>query len=218
MHNDQQLSQLQSKLRACRACPGMHGEPVHGHPVNAAVMLIGQAPGIKEAHFNQPFAWTAGKTLFQWFNTLDVDEARFRRHVYMAAVCRCFPGKRPRGGDRVPDRSEIRNCAQWLRQELALIRPRLIIPVGKLAISQFVRFDQLTDVIGQTLAMRPDPQRDAPPTPWPHPHPVADLIPLPHPSGASTWHRTEPGKTLLQQALARIAAHPAWATVRPPSA
>jgi uracil-DNA glycosylase len=37
-----------------------------------------------------------------------------------------------------------------------------------------------------------------------------DVIALPHPSGASTWHRTEPGKTLLAQALAKIAAHPAW--------
>ena len=212
MPNNQRLVRLQRQLRACRACPDMQGQPVHGTPVNAAVMLVGQAPGIKEADFNRPFAWTAGKTLFQWFGTLHVDEERFRRRVYMAAVCRCFPGKHPKAGDRVPDRTEIHNCARWLRQELTLIKPQLIIPVGKLAISQFVRFDKLTEVIGQSLVI--DPSLPSATAPWPHTEPPADLIPLPHPSGASTWHRTEPGKTLLQQALRRIAAHPAWATVR----
>ncbi len=48
-----------------------------------------------------PFAWTAGRQLFKWFASLGLDEATFRSRVYMAAVCRCFPGKRPTGGDRV---------------------------------------------------------------------------------------------------------------------
>ena len=84
--------------------------------------------------------------------------------------------------------------------------------MGKLAISQFVRFDKLTEVIGQSLSI--DPSLPSTAAPWPCSEPPADLIALPHPSGASTWHRTEPGKTLLHQALKRIAAHPAWATVR----
>jgi uracil-DNA glycosylase len=174
---------------------------VTGEPVLSPVMLIGQAPGIKEGPMGRPFAWTAGKTLFQWFAQLDVDEPSFRDRVYMAAVCRCFPGKAKGGGDRVPSTDEVARCSKHLHAELRLLRPRLVIPVGKLAIEQLVpELDKLTDVIGTqrstTLAGH-----------------TFDMIALPHPSGASTWHRTEPGKTLLVRALALIAQHDAWQAV-----
>ncbi len=119
----------------------------------------------------------------------------------MAAVCRCFPGKAPVAGDRVPDVQEIVNCSRWLRGELRLLRPELIVPVGKLAIAQFLEFVKLDQIIGQQFRVKA------------HGH-EADLIPLPHPSGASTWHRMEPGKTLLERALRLIAAHPAWPAER----
>ena len=89
----------------------MIGRPVLGEPVISSVLLIGQAPGSREIDVRKPFAWTAGKTLFGWFGALGLDEATFRSRVYMAAVCRCFPGKNPGGGDRVPDAVEIRNCS-----------------------------------------------------------------------------------------------------------
>lgn len=170
---------------------------VTGQPVLSKVMLIGQAPGDREGPAGKPFAWTAGKTLFKWFASVDIDEEAFRSRVYMAAVCRCFPGKNPKGGDRVPSKSEIANCAAWLEREIALLQPELLIPVGKLAIAQFLDVRKLTDVIGKTHRL------DL------HARPV-DLVPLPHPSGASTWHRTEPGRTLLRQALDKINSHPAW--------
>ena len=67
----------------------------------------------------------------------------------MAAVCRCFPGKRPGGGDRVPDPDEIENCSTWLDAEIAINRPRLVIPAGKLAIAQFIAADKLEQVVGK---------------------------------------------------------------------
>ena len=79
-------------------------------------------------------------------------EAEFRSSIYMAAVCRCFPGKNAAGGDRVPDAGEILNCARWLQAEIALLRPALVIPIGKLAIQQFMAFDKLTDVIERNSA------------------------------------------------------------------
>jgi uracil-DNA glycosylase len=164
------------------------------------VMLIGQAPGPKEIEVHRPFAWTAGKTLFGWFSLIGLDEDAFRARVYMAAVCRCFPGKSPRGGDRLPSREEIANCGRWLQRELQLLRPRLILPVGKLAINQFLPVTKLDEVVGRRYSTNMEGF-------------TADLIPLPHPSGASTWHRTEPGKSLLQQALDLVAAHPAWREV-----
>ena len=110
----QALLEHQSALRACSRCPGMIGPVVVGPPALSPVIQIGQAPGEREGQFGRPFAWTAGKTLFGWYRQIGVDEARFRERVYMAAVCRCFPGKKPKGGDRVPAPAEIANCAGWL--------------------------------------------------------------------------------------------------------
>lgn len=188
-------------IEGCTACPGMFGPPVTGGPVASPVMLIGQAPGSREIEVRRPFAWTAGKTLFKWFASLGLTEEAFRARVYMAAVCRCFPGKQPAGGDRVPAPAEIAACARWLSAEAALLRPRLILPVGKLAISQLMPCDKLVDVIGQVHRAELHGVR-------------ADVIPLPHPSGASTWHRVEPGLTLLARALDHIGAHPAFRALR----
>ncbi len=175
----------------------MSGPAVVGQPALSRMLLIGQAPGDKEPALGRPFAWTAGKQLFKWFGGLGLDEAQFRQHVYMAAVCRCFPGKNPKGGDRVPSPHEVANCRPWLDREIEMLRPELIVPVGRLAIEQFLPPRPLVEQIGIL-------------------HQVVkggfevDLIPLPHPSGASTWPRTEPGKTLTLAALKLIARHSTW--------
>src|SRR5258706_1873164 len=88
------------QLLACNRCAQMQKPVVSGGPVLSKVMLVGQAPGDKEPRLNRPFAWTAGKTLFRWFEeSCGISEADFRARIYMAAVCRCFPGKKPGGGD-----------------------------------------------------------------------------------------------------------------------
>lgn len=170
---------------------------VVGRPVRSRVILVGQAPGDKEPQLGRPFAWTAGKTLFKWFHgTLGWTEEETRNRLYFAAVCRCFPGKNPTGGDRVPDPGEVANCSRWLQREFALLQPELVLPVGKLAIGQFLPLAPLTEIIGRSFTITRDGRS-------------IDVIPLPHPSGASPWHRIEPGITLLGQALEKIAAHPA---------
>lgn len=185
-------------LLACTKCPRMHRPPVSGKAVWSKVFLVGQAPGTKEPIVGKPFAWTAGKTMFKWFLEQGrVDEENFRKLVYMAAVCRCFPGKKEGGGDRVPDPEEIGNCSLWMEAEFELLKPELVIPVGKLAIAQFMPVPKLDEIIGKSFRV----------TRWGH---EFDLVPLPHPSGASPWHRIEPGKTLLHRALGLIARHPAW--------
>ena len=177
----------------------MASEPVSGGPVISQVMLVGQAPGVKEPILGKPFAWTAGKTLFKWFTeVLAVDEPCFRSTVYMTAVCRCFPGKTVTGGDRVPSKEEIANCSDWLAAEIRLLTPKLVIPVGKLAIGQFLEpVPPLSELIGTQLALEKAGHK-------------FDIVPLPHPSGASPWHRIEPGKTLTLRALEIIRDHPAW--------
>ncbi len=201
-HQDQ-LERLHRDLEACRRCPAMFGPPVHSLAVLSPVMMIGQAPGTREIEQLRPFCWTAGKTLFGWFERIGLDEAACRRLTLISAVCRCFPGKNPKGGDRVPDRDEIARCAGWWRGELALLRPRLILPIGKLAISQLMDCERLSEVVGQQWRYRPEPCPSG--EGW-----EADIIPLPHSSGASTWFKMEPGRALLAQALELIAAHPSW--------
>jgi len=226
------LKRHQSKLAQCRQCPDMLGNPVYGYPNVSEVVLIGQAPGIKEIEVNKPFAWTAGKTLFKWLSSIGLEESAVRQRIYMTAVCRCFPGKNPKGGDRVPNSEEIQACSQWLQREIQLLKPKLLIPVGKLAISQFIPVAKLDQIIGSSqqveLATLGEPeQRGLTKQRGLSTHSGSakqsaaskrrsglqsncDLIALPHPSGASTWHRSEPGKQLLQQALQLVQSHPAW--------
>ncbi len=209
------LEEHVKKLRRCTRCPRMHRPPVSGGAVVSKVLLVGQAPGDREPQLGRPFAWTAGKTLFRWFEEgCGLDEAAFRSSIYMAAVCRCFPGKKPTGGDRVPDRGEIASCASWLEAEFRILQPELVIPVGKLeaefrilqpelvipvgklAIEQFVPCRSLSEIVGKRMRVEFAGQQ-------------TDLIPLPHPSGASPWPRVEPGRSLLRKAIRLISRHPA---------
>ncbi len=192
------LKVLHAELDACKACPKMIGPVVHGPPVKSRVILVGQAPGPREGSFGKPFAWTAGRTMFRWFEeALGIDEETFRQRVYMAAVARCFPGKSSGGGDRRPDAVEIEQCKTWLAREVDILEPELVIAVGTLAIEQVLGLKlPLAEVVSTSRKAR-----------W-HGHDV-DVVALPHPSGASPWHKMEPGKTLLAGALRRLGKHPA---------
>lgn len=192
------LEAVQADIRAFR--PRGFGPPVHGAPVASRILLVGQAPGPHEARLGRPFAWTAGKTLFAWLErATGADEASVRAAVYIAAVVRCFPGKTSSGGDRVPTAAE---CARWrgfLEREVEILRPGLVLAVGRLAIGEVLGDEQegapLAEVVGRSYRVRY------------HGH-ETDVIPLPHPSGASTWFKVEPGRTLLERALGLVGSHP----------
>jgi len=176
----------------------MIGTPIVGYPIKSKIILIGQAPGIKEGKLKKPFAWTAGKNMFKWFSSIGLEEEEFRRNIYMTAVCRCYPGKNPSGsGDRVPSDIEIKKCSKWLDYEIETLKPKLIIPVGKLAISQFIIFDKLNDVVGKKIIYKKSKQN-------------ISIVALPHPSGLSTWYKKEPGKSLLYEALKKIKNNDEW--------
>jgi uracil-DNA glycosylase len=130
-----------------------------------------------------------------------MDEAAVRSKIYFAAVCRCFPGKNSGGSDRVPAPDEIRQCALWMHDEIRILQPRLIVPVGRLAIAQFIDCAKLEEVIGRKFRVLDGDHK-------------FDLIPLPHPSGASPWHKILPGKALTERALELIARHPAIRLLR----
>src|SRR5690606_18521818 len=134
----------------------MIGPVVHGPPVLGPMMLVGQAPGPREGSIGRPFAWTAGRTLFRWFDeALGVSEERFRAGVYMTAIARCFPGKAKGSGDRKPDAEEIARCRPFLAREAELIAPELVLAVGTLAIAEIVgeaaRGKKLAELVGKPL-------------------------------------------------------------------
>lgn len=185
------------KLKQCRLCPNMVGPVVTHSPVISKVYLLGQAPGPHEGKFGRPFAWTAGKTLFRWFSTIGINEEQFRSLAYMAAVCRCFPGKAASGGDRVPSENEIDACSNWIEKEFEILDPELVIPVGKLAIEQIFEKSLLVDLVGKQFSIDLYGKK-------------RDVIPIPHPSGASTWFKRDPGKSLLSDALMLLSKHPQW--------
>jgi uracil-DNA glycosylase len=186
---------VQRDIAALR--PRGFGPPVHGPAVPSRILLVGQAPGPHEARFGRPFAWTAGKTLFRWLErATGADEETVRARVYIAAVVRCFPGKTSGGGDRVPSPGECALWREFLAREVEILRPTLVLPVGRLAIQEVLgHTEPIAAVVGRSLRTQF------------HGVPV-DVIPLPHPSGASTWFKVEPGRTLLEDALRLVADHP----------
>lgn len=199
-----QLRLHRDEAQTCARCETMVGPAVIGPPIVSRIYAIGQAPGPHEARKGRPFAHTAGKRLFDWMATIGVDETSYRERVYMAAVARCFPGPGKGKGDRVPSKDEIERCRPFVVRELELLRPELVIPIGRLAIAEVLGppVPKLEDVIGTMRRVRL------------HGHEV-DVISLPHPSGLSAWPKIEPGRALLARALGLLADHPTWRAAFP---
>ncbi|MEE8390482.1 MAG: uracil-DNA glycosylase family protein, partial [Anaerolineae bacterium] len=173
-----ELTTLHIQMQSCRRCleagyPIVPGAVFSG-PATARVMIVGQAPGITETQVGRPFNGSSGRRLFRWLAQAGWEETEFRATQYMTAVTKCFPGKASGGkgkGDRVPTRAEQKLCAPFLEWELALVQPKLLVPVGGLAIRRFLGSVKLAEVVGEVV------QDEA--GHW--------IVPLPHPSGASLW-------------------------------
>ena len=189
------LDQHRAAILSCQRCRlGAGIRPVVSHAVGARVMLIGQAPGKVESEGGRPFSGRAGKTLFRWLERAGLDEMTAREKIYISAVTRCYPGAHPSGrGDRVPSRDEQKGCADWLENELRIIRPELLIPVGRLAIEKFLPPLPLSQLIGTTRVVEHAGGRSL-------------VIPLPHPSGASSWIHEGDNTLLVEKAIDLIAA------------
>lgn len=166
------LASLKRDQRTCRACVEA-GYPLESLPVIAPgesqrAYLFGQAPGIVEGEERRPWRGRAGKTLRRW---LDLDEDEFYATFYCASVTRCYPGRARSGrGDRTPAPEEQRLCERWRDAELHLLRPQLIVTVGGLAARRLLGLTSVTEAVGRRYDLD-----------------GSVVIPLPHPSGASSW-------------------------------
>ena len=184
------LASLQRDVRVCRACVEA-GYPLESLSVTnprlgQPAYMYGQAPGPNEGAERRPWRGRAGQTLRGW---LRMDEDTFYSTFYCASVTRCYPGKHPSGkGDRVPTPREQELCEFWRDWELELIRPRLIVPVGGLAIGRLLGKRSLVAAVGHRFEL-PDGR-------------VA--VPLPHPSGVSIWLNAPENRALVARAVELI--------------
>lgn len=183
------VSSLQRDTSRCRACVEA-GFPLESLPVRAPfagqrAYLYGQAPGIVEGEERLPWRGRAGQTLRRW---LDLDEEAFYASFFCASVTRCYPGRAASGrGDRTPTPREQDLCQFWRDWELELLRPRLIVTVGGLALRRVLGHTQLSESIGSRYELG-----------------GITVVPLPHPSGASSWPYVPANRAKLDRALALV--------------
>ncbi len=156
------LTKLHAEMHACRRCLEAGHAIVPGAvfrgKAGAGVMLIGQAPGVTEVQAKRPFNAGSGTRLFQWLGEAGWEEAEFRARHYMTAVTKCYPGKDKSGkGDRVPSKAEQALCRPFLEREIALVKPKLMILVGGLAIKLlFPAKARLNEVVGTAVYFPPE--------------------------------------------------------------
>lgn len=187
------IASLKRDNRACRACVEA-GFPLESLPVvlpyeGQRAYVFGQAPGVVEGEERRPWRGRAGKTLRRW---LAMDEDTFYATFYCASVTRCYPGRPASGrGDRTPTPREQELCSFWREWEFRLLRPRLVVPVGGLAIKRLLGVSGLAGCVGRRYEIA-----DA--------APGAVAVPLPHPSGASAWLNSSANRALVEQAVAVI--------------
>lgn len=167
-------TELRALQDAMPRCPGQVAPVLSGDGSERA-MLIGQAPGWREIETGLPFAWDAGKRLCGWLASAGISVHDFRERWYVTSVGKCYPGRALGASvDRPPSRSEIEGWAPYLREEIRLVRPGLVLLVGGLAHRfAFGPAARLDDLVGRELAWEAVPN--------------ASVLCLPHPSGASTW-------------------------------
>ena len=183
------LRSLQRDNRVCRACVDA-GYPLESLPVvqgyeGQRAYMLGQAPGIVEGEERRPWRGRAGRTLRRW---LELDEDEFYAAFYCASVTRCYPGRAASGrGDRTPTPREQELCSFWRDWELELLRPRLIVTVGGLALRRLLGLPSLTPCVGERFELDGTP-----------------VVPLPHPSGASGWLNDPANRERLATATARV--------------
>jgi uracil-DNA glycosylase len=181
------VASLQRDTARCRACVEA-GFPLESLPVRAPfagqrAYMYGQAPGIVEGEERLPWRGRAGQTLRRW---LALDEESFYATFFCASVTRCYPGRAASGrGDRTPTPREQELCQFWRDWEIELLRPQLIVTVGGLALKRLLGLPgNLTECVGCRYELDGTP-----------------VVPLPHPSGASSWPNIPANKARLERGL-----------------
>ena len=183
------LSRLHARIRACTKCVAAgyleRARPIVAGSITDRIAIVGQAPGAVELTTGMPFSGRSGAELRRWLAEAGIDEDHL---PYRTAITKCFPGKSPTGsGDRRPSPAEIALCRPWLDAELALLRPRVVLLLGGLAIERFWGKIALEAAVGTSRVVD-----------------GVTYIALPHPSGASRWLNDPAHRALLRRGLRKV--------------
>jgi len=123
----ERLQEIHGEIEECTACPlagsRIHSVPGEGSP-NATVMFVGEAPGRQEDLQGRPFVGRAGSLLDDLLGEAGYD----RSEVFITNMVKCRPP-----GNRDPRRAEIETCLPFLRRQIEVIGPRVIVPLGRVA-------------------------------------------------------------------------------------
>lgn len=141
------LEALREEIRAHGGCGfevcegATHMVPGDGDP-DAAVMVVGEAPGASEDKAGLPFVGRAGQLL----DTLLGEAGLTRQAVWVTNVVKARPP-----GNRDPKAPEVAHHLPWLERELALVQPRLVVPLGRHALKHFAPEAKISEVHGRPL-------------------------------------------------------------------
>ena len=139
---------LKSECLNCRRCPlcETRNNVVFGvGPENAEVLFIGEGPGEQEDLKGEPFVGRGGKLLDDMLELIDLD----RTKIYIANMVKCRPPK-----NRDPLETEQMACAEWLRRQIDLLQPKLIVCLGRISAMKFIKPDfRITKEHGQWFEM-----------------------------------------------------------------
>lgn len=205
-------------LRSCTLCvgilatkpvdPAKSDERVLPRPIvrplwPRAVMLIGQAPGLKEYESGNPFSGQAGLEVRSLFAECGCDSSAFEQFVHTSAVAKCFPGskltKRRRGKgfrreDLKPSGTMLKNCRPFLQTQIDIVAPKLLVLLGSIALEIYVelRDGKKSKILLEEYVGRVDE--------WDGRRVVA----LAHTSGGSYWLNKAENKARQAQAKSRL--------------
>lgn len=137
------LEALYAEVQRCQRCPLSMGRtnavPGSG-PLDAELMFIGEAPGFHEDQQGVPFVGTAGQYLSELLAGIHVDRAR----VYITNVIKCRPP-----GNRDPLDEEVAACKSYLDRQLELIRPKVVVTLGRHSMARAFPTEKISLVHGQ---------------------------------------------------------------------
>ena len=128
--------ELKEKVRGCELCPLRSGctQTVFGAgDENAEWLFVGEGPGAEEDARGEPFVGHAGRLLDNMLLAIRLK----RSEVYIANVVKCRPPD-----NRQPHASEVAACLPYLKNQIALVKPRIIVALGRTAASALLNTDQ----------------------------------------------------------------------------
>jgi uracil-DNA glycosylase len=193
------LEEYQRRMATCTRCVEagyLHeANPIfHGY-ARQRVMIVGQAPGVRAHTTGTPWSGRSGEILRDWLGKAGFAPGQWRETWYLTSLTKCFPGKAVQGkGDRAPSRSEIAHCSDHLEMELRLVRPEIIVTLGKMAASRLIpgaSRQPLSALVGAVATVD-------------LPHGPTCIVPLPHPSGVSRWLNDPENRARVDEGLALL--------------